>query len=84
MSEDPVGFLTVPVAVIVQVSSVSVPEYVTLPPSSWMVVELRSEPVSGFRALLRTERAWATPASASVYAVSRPLEALALLAFEVE
>ena len=55
-----------PVDVIVQVSSVSDPEYVTLPPSRLIVVEASSDPVSGFSAVLRTESAWATPASASV------------------
>ena len=34
MLDAPVGFLTVPVAVIVHVSPESTPEYVTLPPSS--------------------------------------------------
>ena len=80
----PVGFTTEPVAVIVQTSPFSVPEYVTLPPSSWRVVEASSDPVSGFRAVLRTESACPMPASASVYAVADPLEALALRAFAVE
>ena len=62
----PVGLTTEPVAVIVQTSPLSVPEYVTEPPSSWIVVEARSEPVSGLRAVLRTESAWPMPASASV------------------
>ena len=80
----PVGLTTEPVAVIVQTSPLSDPEYVTEPPSSWRVVDASSDPVRGLSAVLRTERACPMPASASVYAVSEPLEALALRAFAVE